>query len=72
MANQKKTMQNKKTSNLVDLQNVTVDTGLPKEKRVKSFLLQTSPYRFKVDDLVVNVNFVGDETLEEKFKKLFI
>ena len=49
---------------LVDLQDVTIDTTLPVSRRISQFLHQVhNPYLFKVDGVVVKVHFGGDRPL---------
>ena len=52
---------------LVDIRDIKVDTNLPKEERMKSFLQQVkNPYCFKCGDVVVKMSFADtDVTLEE-------
>jgi len=43
---------------LVDLRNVKIDTSLPVEEKLKSFIKQIkNPYRYRVGDIVVNIRF---------------
>lgn len=52
---------------LVDIRNVEIDTSLSTEQRIKSLIKQIkNPYKFKHNDVIINLNFVGDMTLEEK------
>ena len=49
---------------LVDLQDVHIDTSRPVFERMNAFLKQVgNPYLFKVDGVVVKVNFSGDRPL---------
>ena len=70
MATQKTIMKTVKENGLIDLQNVIIDETLPKNERIKSLLSQTNPYKFAVDQITVNVSFIGTETLEQKLKNL--
>ena len=55
------------TDELVDIREVAVDKGLPKEERIAAFLHQIkNPYRFRCGDFVVNAAFASNWfTLEE-------
>lgn len=56
---------------LVDIQNVQIDTSLSEKERIRSFVEQIrDPYRFKVGDVVVNVLYKGQETLNERFAEM--
>ena len=56
---------------LVDIQNVQIDTSLSENERIRSFVEQVrDPYRFKVGDVVVNVLYKGQETLNERFAEM--
>lgn len=56
---------------LVDIQNVQIDTSLSENERSRSFVEQVrDPYRFKVGDVVVNVLYKGQETLNERFAEM--
>lgn len=58
---------------LVDLQNVTIDTTLPVSQRINQFLNQVhNPYLFKVDGVVVKVNYSGDKHLSNTLARLLI
>lgn len=56
-------------STLVDIRDVHIDSELPKEQRIRSFIQQIrNPYCFKVGDVVVNVSYTGgDTTLTDRF-----
>ena len=58
---------------LVDIQDVTIDTNLPKEERAASFVQQIrNPYCFKCGKMIVKVSFSKDGvTLEERLKTIF-
>ena len=46
---------------LVDLRNVKIDTSLPVEEKLKSFIKQIkNPYRYRVGDIIVNVGFLDN------------
>ena len=56
---------------LVDIQNVQIDTSLSENERIRSFVEQVrDPYRFKVGDVVVNVLYKGQKTLNERFAEM--
>lgn len=56
---------------LVDIQNVQIDASLSESERIRSFVEQIrNPYRFKVGDVVVNVLYKGQETLNERFAEM--
>ena len=46
---------------LVDIRDVHIDTSLPKEERMRSFLKQIkNPYVFKYKDVVIKTSFVNN------------
>jgi len=48
-------------SSLVDLRDITIDTTKSVSDRIDSFLEQVhNPYLFKVDDVVIKVNYGQD------------
>lgn len=56
---------------LVDIQNVQIDTSLSERERIRSFVEQVrNPYRFKVGNVVVNILYKGQETLNERFEEM--
>lgn len=56
---------------LVDLKDVAVDTALPVSQRVRQFLDQVhNPYLFKVDGIVVKVNYRGNQDLSSALSGL--
>lgn len=56
---------------LVDLRDVHVDTALPQQERLRSFIEQVrDPYRFRVGDVVVNVSYTGGGTLNDRFAEM--
>ena len=57
------------TSALVDIRDIHIDSELPKEQRIRSFVQQVrDPYCFKVGDVVVKVSYSGgDATLTDRF-----
>lgn len=59
-------------SELVDITKIKVDTNLPKEERIKSFIRQVkNPYCYLVGDVVVKSEYSDDGvTLAERFGQL--
>lgn len=58
-------------STLKDINDVVVDTSLPKEERLRSFIEQIgNPYCYKCGDLVVKVSFAENTsaTLEDRLE----
>lgn len=53
---------------LVDIQNVTIDTTLPKEERMRCFIKQVkNPYLYRHGKYVVKISFSDtDITLEQR------
>ena len=58
---------------LVDISSVQIDTNLPKEERIQSFLKQIkNPYLFRYGDMVIHSVFSETEvTLDERLKQYF-
>ncbi len=54
---------------LVDLRTVRINTGLPTEERIRSFIRQVKdPYHYKVGEVTVHVSYSpGGMTLDECF-----
>lgn len=59
----------KDISELVDIRDIHIDTSLPVEERVKSYLQQVKdPYCFRVGDVKVRVSYADtDRTLTDNF-----
>ena len=59
----------KDISELVDIRDIHIDTSLPVEERVKSYLQQVKdPYCFRVGDVKVRVSYADTErTLTDNF-----
>ena len=57
---------------LVDLLDVTIDTDLPHEERIRSFVKQIKdPYHFKVGDTEVRVSFANTQnTITDNFMNM--
>lgn len=55
---------------LVDIRDVKIDRTLPKEDRIRSFIMQIgNPYCFKCGNVVVKTSFADTEvTLEERME----
>jgi len=48
---------------LIDIRNVHIDSKLPQEERIRSFVRQVkNPYRFKVGDITVNISYANSST----------
>jgi len=53
--------------NLVDIKEVEIDRELPIPERIKDIIGKLkNPYRFKHNNIVVNVNYVGEDSLEDR------
>lgn len=57
---------------LVDIRDITIDSSLPQDERIKAFISQVkNPYRFRVGDVVVNVSYAGDgASLNDRFAEM--
>lgn len=59
-------------SELIDIRNVRIDSGLPIRDRVKSMVQQIKdPYHFRYKDLTVHINFIGQDSLEDRIIELY-
>lgn len=60
---------NSDISELVDIRDITIDTSLPVEDRIKSYITQVKdPYCFRVGDVKVRVSYADtDCTLTDIF-----
>ena len=59
-------------SELIDIRNVVVDINLPVRDRVKSMVQQIrDPYHFRHKDVVVHINFTGQDNLEDRIIDLY-
>lgn len=58
---------------LIDITNITVDTSLDKETRIKKFIEDVKdPYHFLVGDVEVTISFEPDgEKLQDKMERYF-
>ena len=65
---------NNDDENLADIRDIKIDTSLPVEERMKSYLRQIkNPYRYKCGDTVVRVSFVDtDATLEDRIRQYLL
>ena len=65
----KRTPISKDLSELVDIRAVNIDTSLPVEERIRSYIEQVKdPYCFRVGDVKVRVSFSDtDRTLTDNF-----
>ena len=54
---------------LVDIRDVHIDSDLPQEERIRSFVRQVNnPYRFKVGEVTVNISYADTSaTLNDCF-----
>jgi hypothetical protein len=59
---------------LADIQDVVIDTSLPKKQRIESYLKQIkNPYCYRCDDMVIRVSFANtDATLEDRLKQYLL
>ena len=58
---------------LIDLRNVKIDTAKPVEERIDSFMKQVhNPYLFKVDDVIVKVNFGNERPVADAFASVLL
>jgi len=52
---------------LQDIKNIKIDLEIPVEERIKSYIVQIgNPYLFKYGNTIVQLQFSGKETLEDK------
>lgn len=59
-------------SELIDIRSVSVDIRLPVRDRVKSMVRQIKdPYHFRHKDLTVHINFIGQDSLEDRIIELY-
>lgn len=57
----------KKLANLVDIRDIKLDTTLSLLERKKSLIRQLkNPYQFKYKNIIVNIEFIGSDTIEQK------
>ena len=62
------------SDSLADVCDVLIDTSLPQEERMKSYIRQIkNPYLFMCDDVTVRISFADTDTsLEERIKQLMM
>lgn len=65
-------MTQERKEQLVDLRTVHIDTSLPREERMRSFVRQVKdPYHFRVGDVEVRVSYTDSSaTLEDRFAQM--
>lgn len=58
---------------IVNIEDVKVNSALPKEARIKQFIEEIkNPYHFMVDDVIVNVVFTENRsTLQDRLQQYF-
>ena len=56
---------------IINIEDIKVNTALPKEARIKQFVKEIkNPYRFMVDDMIVNVVFTDNQsTLQDRLQQ---
>lgn len=60
-------------SSLVDLRDVKIDTTKSVRERIDSFMNQVrNPYLFKVDDVIVKVNFGNERPVADAFAAVLL
>ena len=58
---------------LIDLRNVKIDTAKPVAEPIDRFMKQVhNPYLFKVDDVIVKVNFGNERPVADAFASVFL
>lgn len=59
---------------LADIRDVSIDTSLPREERIKSYLKQIkNPYCYRYGDTIVHVSFADTgATLEDRIKQYLL
>ena len=57
---------------LKDIRSISIDTSLPIQERVRSFVQQIGdPYHYRVGDVVVTVSYTSDHgTLTDRFSEM--
>ena len=58
---------------IAKLEDIKINDTLPKEARIKQFVEEIkNPYRFMVDDVIVNVTFEeNQDTLQDRLQQYF-
>lgn len=56
---------------IINIEDIKINASLPKEVRIKEFVEEIkNPYRFMVDDVIVNVVFTENEnTLQDRLQQ---
>lgn len=56
---------------IINIEDIKVNAALPKEVRIKQFVKEIkNPYRFMVDDMIVNVVFTDNQsTLQDRLQQ---
>lgn len=56
---------------IINIEDIKVNAALPKEARIKQFVKEIkNPYRFMVDDMIVNVVFTDNQsTLQDRLQQ---
>lgn len=64
-------IQTKDLDNLVDIQDVKIDTNLSCEERMKQFVEQIkNPYHYKCGKMIIKISFTDTEkTMEDRFQE---
>jgi len=58
---------------LADIQNISIDSTLSREERIKSYISQIrNPYLYRCDDTIVQVSFVDTGTTLEELLKQYL
>ena len=58
---------------MINIEDIKINVALPKEIRIKQFVEKVrNPYRFMVDDIIVNVAFTESRsTLQDRLQQYF-
>lgn len=56
---------------IINIEDIKINASLPKEARIKEFVEEIkNPYRFMVEDVIVNVVFTENEnTLQDRMQQ---
>jgi len=65
---------NHENTALADIRDIKIDTALPLQERMKSYIRQIkNPYHYKCGDITVRVSFADtDTTLEDRITRLLL
>lgn len=59
-------------SNIADIRKIVIDTSKPLSDRVNSFFIDVNnPYLFKVDDVIVSIDYCGEKSLFDVMLNMF-